>query len=32
MIDLNGITRFEITKEIKSTKPYRICETSYDRF
>ena len=32
MIDLNGITRFEITKEIKSTKPYRICETSYDSF
>ena len=32
MIDLNGITRFEVTKEIKSTKPYRICETSYDSF
>ena len=32
MIDLNGITRFEVTKEIKSTKPYRICETSYDNF
>ena len=32
MIDLNGITRFEITKEIKSTKPYRNCETSYDSF
>jgi len=32
MIELNGITRFEITKEIKSTKPYRICETSYDSF
>jgi Lon protease-like protein len=32
MIDLNGITRFEITKEIKNTKPYRICETSYDSF
>jgi len=32
MIDLNGITRFEITKEIKSTKPYRICETNYDNF
>ena len=32
MIDLNGITRFEITKEIKSTKPYRICEASYDSF
>ena len=32
MVDLNGITRFEITKEIKNTKPYRICETSYDNF
>ena len=32
MIDLNGITRFVITKEIKSSKPYRICETSYDNF
>ena len=32
MIDLNGITRFEVTKEIKSTKLYRICETSYDNF
>jgi len=32
MIDLNGITRFEITKEIKNTKPYRVCETSYDNF
>jgi Lon protease-like protein len=32
MIDLNGIIRFKITKEIKSTKPYRVCETSYDSF
>ena len=32
MIDLCGITRFEITKEIKNTKPYRICETNYDNF
>ena len=32
MIDLSGITRFEITKEIKSTKPYRIFETNYDNF
>ena len=32
MIDLSGITRFEITKEIKSTKPYRICEINYDNF
>jgi len=32
MIDLNGITRFEVTNEIKSSKPYRICETTYDNF
>ena len=32
MIELNGITRFTITKEIKNTKPYRTCETSYDSF
>ena len=32
LIDLNGITRFEITKEIKNTKLYRICEASYDSF
>ena len=32
MIELNGITRFEIIKEIKNTKPYRICETNYDSF
>ena len=32
MIELNGITRFKITKEIKNTKPYRTCETNYDSF
>ena len=32
LIDLNGITRFEIIKEIESTKSYRICETNYDNF
>ena len=32
LIDLKGLTRFEITKEIKNTKPYRICETNYDNF
>jgi len=32
LIDLNGISRFEITKEIESTKLYRICETNYDNF
>jgi Lon protease-like protein len=32
MIELNGITRFEITKEIINTKPYRTCETNYKDF
>ena len=32
MIELNGITRFKITNEIKNTKPYRTCEASYDSF
>ena len=32
MIELKGITRFKITKEIKNTKPYRTCETSYNSF
>ena len=32
MVELNGIIRFEITREIKDTKPYRICEASYDGF
>ena len=32
LINLSGITRFEITKEIKDTKPYRNCEASYDNF
>ena len=32
LIDLNGIIRFQITKEIKNAKPYRICETNYEGF
>jgi len=32
LVELNGITRFEITKELKNTKPYRICEASYNSF
>jgi len=32
MIDLNGIMRFEIIREIKNTKHYRICETNYNNF
>jgi len=29
LIDLNGIARFKITKEIKNNKPYRECEVSF---
>ncbi|MDB9773033.1 LON peptidase substrate-binding domain-containing protein [Candidatus Pelagibacter sp. Uisw_106] len=32
LIDLNGLTRFEITKEIKSDKPYRVFEINFDNF
>ena len=32
LIDLNGLTRFEITKEIKHDKPYRMFEVNYDNF
>ena len=32
LIELNGLTRFEITKEIKNEKPYRIFEVNYDNF
>ena len=32
LIDLNGLTRFNITKEIKNNKSYRECEVNYDRF
>ena len=32
LIELNGLTRFEITKEIKSDKPYRIFEFNCDNF
>ena len=32
LIDLNGLTRFEITKEIKSDKPYRMFEINCDNF
>ena len=31
-IDLNGLSRFKITKEIKSNKPYRECEINFDDF
>ena len=32
LIDLNGLTRFEITKEIKNDKPYRTFEINCDNF
>ena len=31
-IDLTGLTRFTITKEIKNNKPYRECEVNFDSF
>ena len=32
LIDLSGLARFKITKEIKSNKPYRECEISFDEY
>jgi Lon protease-like protein len=32
MIELNGLTRFKITKEIKNNKPYRECEISFEEY
>ena len=32
LIDLNGLTRFEIKKEIKNDKPYRMFEINCDNF
>ena len=32
LIDLNGISRFKIIKEIKNNKLYRECEISFDEF
>ena len=32
LIDLNGLSRFNITKEIKNDKPYRECEVNFDIF
>jgi len=31
-IDLNGLSRFNITKEIKNNKPYRECEINFEGF
>ena len=32
LIELNGLSRFKIIKEIQSNKPYRKCEVSFDNF
>jgi len=32
LIDLNGLTRFKIIKEIKNDKPYRTCEINFNNY
>ena len=32
LIDLNGLTRFKVIKEIKNNKAYRTCEVSFDNY
>jgi uncharacterized protein len=32
LIELSGLNRFKIIKEIKNNKPYRECEVSFDNF
>jgi len=32
LIELNGLARFKITKEIKNNKPYRECEVSFEEY
>ena len=32
LIDLNGLARFKIIKEVKNNKPYRECEISFDDY
>ena len=32
LIDLSGLARFKITKEIKNNKPYRECEISFNEY
>tara|TARA_B110000027_G_scaffold89088_1_gene94316 strand:- start:4041 stop:4682 length:642 start_codon:yes stop_codon:yes gene_type:complete len=32
MIDLNGLTRFKVTKEIKNDKLYRECEVTFENY
>ena len=32
LIDLNGLSRFKVIKEIKNDKPYRECEISFEDY
>ena len=32
LIEINGLSRFKIIKEIKNNKPYRECEINFDNF
>ena len=32
LIDLNGLSRFTITREVQNNKPYRECEINFDNF
>ena len=32
LIELNGLTRFKVIKEIKADKAYRLCEVTFDDF
>ena len=32
LIDLNGLTRFKVIKEIKDNKAYRTCEVTFDNY
>ena len=32
LVDLNGLCRFNIVKEVKNDKPYRECEVNFDSF
>ena len=32
LIDLNGLTRFKVNKEINDNKAYRTCEVSFDNY
>jgi len=32
LVDLNGLTRFKITKEIENNKPYRECEINFEDY